>query len=130
MSLDVLLVVMAILQDLVHKSVEEREVGAALYGEMYGRLSGDGRGARVHHDELRGIRSFEPVEDSHPGHSLRLGHVMAEEHDGVGVVYVGVGAWLPVRAEGLLERLRGGRGTQAGVAVHVRRPEARLPDHP
>src|SRR5215212_7658325 len=63
---------------------------------MHACLSGDRRGTRVHHDELRWIRAFEPVEDAHPGHGLRLGHVVAEEHDSVGVIYVCVGAWLPV----------------------------------
>src|SRR5829696_494069 len=129
MRLDVLLVVMSVLQDLVYKSVEQSDVGAALYGEMHARLSGDGRRARVHHDEFRGIRSYETVEDPHPGHGLCLGHVVAEEHNGVGMVYIGVGAWLAVAAEGLLERLRGGRGAKAGVAVHVRGPDAGLPDH-
>ena len=110
MRLDVLLVVPPVLQDLAQKGVQERHVGAVLYRQMHRGLFGDGRGPGVDDYELRGVRTREPVEDAYPGHSLRLRHVVAEEHDGVGVVYVGVGAGLPVGAEGFLEGLARRRG--------------------
>src|SRR5688572_885856 len=96
MGLDVLLVVESVLQDLVQERVEKRDVGAALYGEVDGRISGNGCGTRIYDDELRRVRSAEPVEDAHPGHRLRLGEVVPEVEYGVGVVYVSVGTWLSV----------------------------------
>jgi hypothetical protein len=77
-GLDVLLVVESVLQDLVQKSIEERDVGAALYGEVDRRFFGNGCGARIYDDELGRVRSGEPVEDAHPGHRLRLGEVVPE----------------------------------------------------
>ncbi len=124
----VLLVVPPVPEDLVQEGVEERHVGAVFYREVHRGLFGHGRGPRVNHDELRGLRAAQPVEDAHPGDGLGLGHIVAEEHDGVGVVDVGVGTWLPVAAEALFQGLRGGGGAEAGVAVHVRRPQTGLAD--
>ncbi len=65
------------------------------------------------------VGAFEPVQDAHPQHRLRLGHVVPEQGDRVGVVDVLVRAGLAVGAEALLEGLGGGRGAQPGVAVEV-----------
>src|SRR5215204_61571 len=128
-GLDVLLVVESVLQDLVQERVEKRDVGTALYGEVDGRPFRNRCGTRIYDDELRRVRSGEPVEDAHPGHRLRLGEVVPELEYGVGVIYVGVRAWLAVGAEGLLERLGRGRRAKAGVAVHVRRTKPSLTDN-
>ena len=53
---------------------------------------------------------------------------MADVEDGLGRVEIGVRAGLAVRTEGLLQRRRSGGRAEPGVAVHVRRPEARLAD--
>ena len=96
------------------------------------RTAGGGRpraptgvGARVDHDQLRRVRAAAAVEHPHPEHRLGLGDVVAPQGDRVAVVDVGVAARLAVGAEARLQRRGGGGGAEPGVAVHVRRADAR-----
>ncbi len=82
-------------------------------------MPGDLGGARVDADQPRRVGAGQPVQDAHPQHRLGLGHVVPEQRDDVGVVDVRVRGGLAVAAEGLLQRLGGGRRAQAGVAVQV-----------
>jgi hypothetical protein len=84
---------------------------------------------RVDGQHRRRVRTPAAVEHPHPQHRLGLGHVVAPQGDGIAPVDVGVAARLAVGAEALLQRRRRGGGAQAGVAVHVGRPDAGLPDH-
>ena len=64
---------------------------------------------------------------SHPQNRLRLGDVVAPEHDRVAVIDVPVGPRLAVGAEALLQRRRGGGRAETCVAVHVRGAEPAFP---
>jgi len=64
---------------------------------------------RIDHHEPRRVRSVESVEHAHPEHRLRLGDVVTEQGQGVGMVDIAVGPRLAVAAEGLLERFPGRR---------------------
>lgn len=105
--------------DLGQQRVEEGDVRAGSRGEVDVGAPGDRRVPRVHAHEAGRVAPLQAVQEPHPQDGLRLRHVVPEQGDGVGVVDVLVGAGLPVAAEGLLERLGGGRRTQPGVAVQV-----------
>ena len=119
----------AVRDQLVYERVEQGEVRAAADGEVDVGAFGDRRRPRVDAHEARRVRARKAVEHPHPQHGLRLRDVVAVQRDGVGVVDVGVGAWLAVAAERLLERLRCGRRAQARVAVDVVGADARAGDH-
>jgi hypothetical protein len=116
-------------QQLALQPVHQREVRARARRQVDVGLARDRRLARVDAEHPRRIGTAPAVEDPHPQDGLGLGDVVAVERDRVAVVDVGVGAGLPVRAEGGLQRGRRGCRAQARVAVHVRRADPRLADH-
>ncbi len=126
---DVVVVRPVVLEQLPDQPVHQREVGAGADGQVHSRMPGDGRCPRVDTDQRRWRRAGEPVQNPGPQHRLGLGHVVAEEEQGIARIDVGVGAGLPVAAEGLLHR--GGRGgrAQPGVAVHVGGADSGLAEH-
>lgn len=122
----------AVREQLVGETVHQGEVRPGPHGQVHpagaDRLGGDGGAAWVDHDQRRRGVPVHPVEHARPEHGLRLGHVVPEQEQRVAVVDVGVGAGLAVGAERLLERGRARGRAEAGVAVHVRRADARLAD--
>jgi len=124
----------AVLEQLARQTVHQGQVGADSRRQVNpagapGLLRHGGE-PWVHADQPRRRLAAGPVQDAHPQDGLGFGHVVAEQEDCVAVLDVGVRAWLAVGAEGLLEGGRCRRRAQAGVAVHVRRPQSCLPDHP
>src|SRR5215212_6058008 len=118
-GLYVLVIDPVVLDDLVHERVQQRQIRPVLDGEVDVGLLGHRGRPGVYGDEFGRVLPPATVEDAHPGDRLGLGHVVAVHDDRVGVVYVGVGARLPVAAEALLERLSRRRRAQSGVAVEV-----------
>jgi hypothetical protein len=89
-------------------------------------LGGRRGAAGVDHDQPGSVGTVQPVQHPHPQHRLGLGHVVADQEQGVGLVDIGVGGGLAVAAETLLEGLGGGGRAQPGVAVQVRAGQAGL----
>ena len=73
-----------------------------------------------------GFRPAAAVEDARPEHRLLRGDVVAEMEDGLGRVEIGVGAGLPVGAEGFLQAPRRRSPYRAGCC----RPCAACPGPP
>ena len=108
--------------------VEQGDVGARpdrAGGRSASQAAGVGRGSTT---ISRGGLRRRPIQHPHPEHALRLRDVVADEQERVGRIDVGVASRVAVGAERLLERGRGGGGAEPGVAVHVRRADAGLPD--
>jgi hypothetical protein len=93
-------------------------------------LAGHGSPPRIHAEHPGRVAAAAAIEHPHPQHGLGFGDVVAEERERVAVVDVGVRGRLAVGAERRLQGSGRGGGAQPGVAVHVRRADARLPDHP
>lgn len=96
---------------------------------MYGGGPGHRCQPRIHADHFRWLGARQPIQHSHPQHALRLGHVVPEQRDHIGMIDVGVGTWLAVGAEGLLQGLRGGRRAQPGVPVQMVGADPGMGDH-
>src|SRR4051794_10345011 len=93
------------------------------------RLFGRPGLARVNHDQLRWISTAPPIKDARPEDGLRGGHIMPGEEETIRLIDIGIRAGLAVRAERLLQGLRGGRCAEARVPIHVVRTEAGMTDH-
>ncbi len=116
-------------QHLAQQPVEQRQVRARPHRQVHVGVPGHLGAPRVHAHQPRPVRAGQPVQHPRPQHGLRLGGVVAVQHQRVAVVHVRVAGGLAVGAEALLERgVRGGRA-QPGVAVHVRGAQPGLADH-
>ena len=126
MGRDVGRVEVAGLDNEAQQAVQHRDVGAQPGGQVHGGPLGGVGQARVDDDELGWVGARQPVQDAHPEDRLLGGDVVAHVQDGLSGVEVGIGARLPIRAKGNLER--GGRcgRAQARASVHVRRAKASL----
>ena len=129
-SFDIRVIDHSVLNHEVDEPVQHSHIGAGFRGEVNVGLAGRRRLTDVDGDKFGWIGPSAPVEDAHPQYGVSLGHVVADMQDAVRLVDVVVGSRLPIRPEGLFQGGGGGRRTQAGVAVHVRRAETRFPDDP
>jgi hypothetical protein len=112
-----------VLDQLVRKTIQRRQVRSRPDCQMDLRLPGRFRLAWVDHDRARRVRAAQPVELVHPENGLRLRRIDADMKDRVAVLDVVNTIRLSVTAECLLQCLPCRGRTQARIAVEVIRPD-------
>lgn len=123
---DEIMVELAMPNDQVQQAVHHRHVRADVALDVDVGLSRSRGFSRIDGDQFRPVRTRQPVQYPHPQDGLRFGDVVADEKERVGDVDIGVAGGIAVRAERFPQRRHVGGGTEAGIAVHVRSPDATL----
>ena len=113
---DEFLVLPAILEDVPEQAPHDGDIGARAHADIFRRVRGGAREARIHHDQLGAVPLL-ARQHMLQGDGVRLGGVAAHDHDGLGVADVVVAVRLGAVAPGVGHARDGGRMADARLMV-------------